>query len=254
MDGTSRQQAIVNILKEDNSVKILELSKRLKVTRETIRRDLYELEKKGLVKTVRGGAVLNAAVNETSYSIRLNQNRKVKAAIADEFAKRIEPGDIIYLDYGTTSLAVAKRLSRMKNITIVTNSIPIMNVLYKVPSIELVVLGGLVRHNEGSLSGRSAENILNEININIGFISGSGLTVKNGLSNHLPEEASLTRQAIKQCQQIAVGVDHEKFGNVFLNKIVAIKDIDVLITDHLTDKNLVKELKAQTNLVFTDPN
>ncbi len=250
MDSTARQNEILRVLKENNSIKILELSSLLRVSRETIRNDLYLLEKKGLVKKFRGGAILEAAVDETSYNSRLKQNHAAKHDIAKKFVSFIEKGDVVYLDYGTTCLEVAKLLKRHKGLTIITNSIPIINELYKCSGIKLVVLGGEVRGNEGTLYGTEAVMALENYNISIGFISGSGIIETAGLSNHHIAEATLTRAAIKQCQQVFVGVDHSKFGNVFLNKIISIDSIDTLITDKITDQDLVEKIKKKTNLIF----
>ncbi|MCI1985074.1 MAG: DeoR/GlpR family DNA-binding transcription regulator [Lactobacillus sp.] len=254
MDATARRAAIVEILQENSSVKILELSERLNVTRETIRKDLYELEKKDIVTLVRGGAVLNEEINETDYELRLHRNQHAKSAIADEVMTYIEEGDTVYLDYGTTSLAVAKKIKRIKNITVVTNSIPIINELYKCDYIRLIVLGGEVRRNEGSLFGSTGAELLKTLSINVGFFSGSGLTMKFGLVNHHIGEAQMSRIAADRCQRIVVGVEHEKFGSVYLSRIMPVKQMDVLITDQLTDPQLLEELQSQTKLVLVNAN
>ncbi|WP_164508367.1 DeoR/GlpR family DNA-binding transcription regulator [Companilactobacillus kedongensis] len=250
MDGTARKNYIIKMMKDSNSVKILELSKKLKVTRETIRHDLYDLEKEKLVKVVRGGAILNTPITETPYDKRLDAHISEKSDIADKFVEYIEKGDTIYLDYGTTSLFVARKIKNMNNINVVTNSLPIINELYKSKSVRLIVLGGEVRSNEGSLYGREAINNLKYLNINIGFFSGSGFSPEFGLSNIHIGESELARVVAEHSQSIIVGIDHYKFGNVFINKVLPVSKIDTLITDSLTDQELIGRLSEETNLVF----
>ncbi|BDR59295.1 DeoR/GlpR family DNA-binding transcription regulator [Xylocopilactobacillus apicola] len=250
MDATARRAAIVNILKKNNFIKILELSKSLNVTRETVRRDLYSLEKKGIVRTVRGGAVLNVAMNETDYDRRAQENIKEKHVIAKAFVDFVSEGDTIYLDYGTTSLAVAKILKHFSELTIVTNSIPIINELYKVSGIEVIVLGGIVRKNEGALYGNSAISAVQDMVINVGFFSGSGITPEYGLTNHHSGEAELARDIIKRCQKKIIGVDHHKFGKAFLNKVMKISEMDVLITENISDEQIIHDLQLNTDLII----
>lgn len=248
MNTTARRAVIVKLLKKYNSVKTVELCKTLNVTRETVRRDLYYLEKQNIARTIRGGAILNVALNETNYERRLHHNVKIKQLIAEQFCKYVHKGDTVYLDYGTTSLAVAKILHTQSELTVITNSIPIINELYKTRGLNLIVLGGAVRQNEGSLYGLDAIQALRHLNINIGFFSGSGIDLAKGLSNHHIGESQLTRQALQQSQIKVVGVEHEKFNKVFTNHIMLIQDIDIVITDQLKDAALINALKQQTHL------
>ena len=110
MNSEERRTFIIRELEENHAVKILDLSKRLKVTRETIRKDLYLLEKKGLIKKIHGGAVLETTNQETDYEKRKNEFHAEKTAIAKRAASYIEEGDTIYLDYGTTTLELAKEI------------------------------------------------------------------------------------------------------------------------------------------------
>lgn len=252
MDATARKDAIIKIMTENNTVKILQLSNQLHVTRETIRRDLYDLEKQHLVKMVRGGAILNAPVYETKYEKRLHVNAAAKKSIAKRFCDYVEAGDTIYLDYGTTSYFVAKELANFKNINVITNSLPIIEELYRHEDIHVIVLGGFVRSNEGSLYGELSNFMLERLNINIGFFSGSGLNVEFGLSNHHVGESELTRTVASHCQSVIVGLDHSKFGSVFINHILSLDQIDTLITDQLTDRDLIKQLRGLTDLQLVD--
>lgn len=252
MDATARQMAIIEIMKVEHSVKISFLADKMNVTRETIRRDLTLLEERKLVRLVRGGAILNISKNETSYEKRLRVQSKQKNEIAATFCDYIEEGDTVYLDFGSTCLAVAKKIKQFDHLTIITNSLPIINELYKSENIQLFVLGGLVRRNEGSFFGKEAQNSLKSFNINIGFFSGSGIDVEFGLSNHSMGESDLSREVIKRCQKIAVGIDHTKFGTVLPQRVMSIETMDLLITDFITDTKIAEQLEEKTTLIQTE--
>ena len=148
MNSIERKDYILTILDTKHSVRINELSKELKVTRETIRRDLYTLEDEGRIKKIHGGAVLESPSGETDYEKRKIEKRLEKERIAKTAVSYIEEGDSIYLDYGTTTLALAQEIAKLKNITVVTNTIPIINTLIKNKTIDILIPGGVVRNNE----------------------------------------------------------------------------------------------------------
>lgn len=250
MDATARKIAIMEIIENGNGVKISELSKSYGVSRETVRRDLSELEAENKLKLVRGGAVPILPKNETPYERRLKSMKAEKESIARSFVERVKDGDTVFLDNGTTCLAVAKQLKN-KKLTVVTNSLPIINELYKVDDINVYVLGGFVHKNEGSFVGANAIAALKMLNINLGFFSGSGFDVRAGLSNHNVEESDLTRHVIKRCQKVFVGVDYSKFGNIFSQKILDVDDIDVLITNEVSDED-IKVLKEKVELIISE--
>ena len=231
MNSEERRDYIIKELEENHTVKILELSKELKVTRETIRKDLYLLEKKGLIKKIHGGAVLETSTQETDYEKRKSEFHKEKLAIAKKAVTYVEEGDTVYLDYGTTTFELAKELLKMKNITVVTNTIPIVNLLLSNDTIELIIPGGIVRNNESSLYGPFASNNIKDIFVTIGFFGCSGIDVERGLTSHHTGENLVSKEMIDHSQTAIVLVDHSKFGSVALNKTATFDQIDIVVTD-----------------------
>lgn len=251
MDATARKLAILDLFKDQESLKISDLCKKLNVSRETVRRDLAELQEENQVKLIRGGATLNVSIDETPYEKRLNLMVKEKEAIAEKFCGFIHDHQTIYLDFGTTCLSVAKKLSRFSNLSVVTNSLPIINELYKNDNITLFVLGGVARKNEGSFAGETARNALKTLNINVGFFSGGGFDINYGLSNYNIVESEVSRDAAKKSQKVFVGVDHSKINSVFSQHIADTSEIDTLITNSLDD-DIYNQLKERVNVVLTD--
>lgn len=231
MNTETRREYILKKLEENRSVKILELSKSLKVTRETIRRDLYVLEEKGLIKKIHGGAVLETSNKETDYEKRKNEFHEEKRLIARKAASYIEEGDTVYLDYGTTTFELAKEMLKMQNLTVVTNTIPIVNLLLQNENIDLVIPGGIVRNNESSLYGPFASNNIADIFVTLGFFGCSGIDVERGVTSHHTGENLVSKEMIMHSQTSIILADHSKFGTVAFNKTANFDQIDIIVTD-----------------------
>lgn len=238
MNSESRKQKIIDYLKKNKTVTILNLSKTLKVSRETIRKDIYELEKAGFLKKTHGGAVLDSSNQESDYEKRKTLNDHEKNQIAEEAVKHIEEGDTIYLDYGTTTFMLAKKLSNFKNITVITNTIPIINELLRNEGINLIILGGSVRKNEDSLFGQMASNNIKDIYVDIGFFGCGGIDPKTGITNHHMGETYISKEMLDHCKSKIFLADHSKFNVTALNKTTELKDVDIIITNEEVDEEL----------------
>lgn len=253
LNSAERKQKILEILNKNKSVKILSLSKLLKVTRETIRKDLYELQEEGLIKKIHGGAVLDQPNQESNYEKRKTKEETAKRAIAKEAAKHVEDGDIIYLDYGTTTYMLAEELINKKDITVVTNTIPIINLLLRNDAINLMILGGMVRKNEDSLFGPFASNNIKQIYVDIGFFGCGGIDSFSGITNHHVGETEISKEMLGHCQNKIILADHSKFGTTALNKTADFSDVDIIITDKEINEDIQSEiLKHDVEVVIAD--
>lgn len=252
MNSTDRKNHIIECLNKNHIVKIIQLSKELKVTRETIRKDIYELAEEGVIRKVHGGAVLDNTRAKSSYDSRIMDNQDAKEKIAALAASYIEPGDCIYLDYGTTAYALAQEVASMENITVVTNSIKVVNLLMNNDMIDVIVLGGKLRKNEDSLFGVFAMNNLDNIFVNYGFFGCGGIDPQVGITNHNSEEAQISQELMKRSQVKVILADHTKFGSVTLNRIAHLEDIDIVITDREVAGE-VKEVLSGKNVELICP-
>lgn len=255
MNSTDRKTYIIDYLEENYSVKINQLSKDLKVTRETVRKDLYELEKEGLIRKVLGGAVIENTKLNSTYEKRKLENYVGKQKMAKKAAAFIEQHDTIYLDYGTTVYCLAEEVLKLGHVTVVTNSIQIVNLLLKNPTIDIIVLGGMLRKNEDSLSGSFGLSNMEKLFVNYGFFSGGGIDPEFGLTNHNLGEAEISREMSKRCQTKIVLADQSKYRNVSLNQVADISEIDFIITDQAIsdkDKEIFKELDVEVVSVASD--
>lgn len=245
MNADERQNYILEYLKKNKTVTILFLSKLLKVTRETVRKDIYEMEAKGLLKKTHGGALLDSSTQESDYEKRKSLHIDEKERIAQEAVKHIEEGDIIFLDYGTTTYMLAKEMSKLKNITVITNTIPIINLLIRNKDINLIILGGRVRENEDSLYGPLASNNLKEVYADIGFFGCGGIDPSVGITNHHMGETSISKEMLGHCKNKIFLADYSKFGIIALNKTADYSDVDMLITGTEIDMNIKDTIQHQ---------
>ncbi|GKU85145.1 DeoR/GlpR family DNA-binding transcription regulator [Niallia sp. NCCP-28] len=246
-----RQSEIMKQLHEFKTVKISELSKELNVTRETIRKDLYEMEEKGLVRKVHGGAILNKANLETSYINRKNTNENEKRSIVKRASEFVENGDTLYIDYGTTALLFTREILSKKDLTIITNSLPIANEVIDYSDFEVIIIGGNVRKNEKSLFGPIAYRVIEKLYVDKGFFGIGGVDIKAGFTNVHMGESEVSRLMLEHCQKNIVMADYSKFNTVSMNQVAPIEEVDVLITDDKADSNLLEQLNEKNVKVIT---
>ena len=248
-----RKEKILKILKEKKSVRILDLSKQLRVSRETVRKDITEMEEEGLLKKTYGGAVMDEANTETDYERRRAENEEKKEEIAERAYQFIEPGDTIYLDYGTSSYALAKKLIDFEDLTVVTNSIPIVNLLIRSTGINLIILGGNVRKNEDSLFGTFGLNNAKEIFVDIGFFGCAGIDLKSGVTNYHMGEIEISKAMLHHSKTVIVLADETKFGKSALYKTSNLEELDIVITTDIKDPEVEEEfLKRNIEIIKTE--
>lgn len=240
-----RQQLILQLLKEQQSVRIAELCSRLNVTRETIRRDLYELEQKGLLKKVHGGAVLKQTNVEPPYSKRSGQNIDEKEAIAQAAAAYVEDGDAIYIDLGTTTLLFAKQLLEKRGITVITNSLLVAVELSKNPDAKIILSGGELRSGELSLSGPIARKSLEDFYVDKAFIGVGGVSVERGFTDYHVGESEVRKLMLQNAKEKYVLIDHSKLNVTAFTKIAGLNEIDLIITDSGAPLPMLKQLEEK---------
>ncbi|WP_341302111.1 DeoR/GlpR family DNA-binding transcription regulator [Lysinibacillus sp. FSL H8-0500] len=237
-----RHREIMKQLYEFQTVKISSLSKMLNVTRETVRKDLYDMEEKGLVRKVHGGAVLNKANLEINYADRKSANEAEKRSIAKRASDFVENGDTLYVDYGTTALLFIREILNKRNLTIVTNSLPIANEIIDFSDFEVIIIGGQVRKNEKSLFGPLAYRGIEKIYVDKGFFGVSGVDIQAGFTNIHMGESEVSRLMIQHSKKNIVMADSSKFNIVSMNQIASIEQVDVLVTDEKANKALLKQI------------
>jgi len=236
MYPVERQQKIVEIVRAQQVVKHSELTEVLQISMETLRRDIQVLVQQGLVAKFYGGLKeVEQPLTETLIEQRMVSQLDEKIAIAKASATVIQEGDCIFLDSGSSTYQIAKFICDMKNITVITNSLPIAMELLNT-SVEIILMGGKVRHSEKSIVPYDFLLQYDQLNISKAFICTSGISLKNGLSDFSFDEAMTRRKIVQLAQTVYVVADHTKFERDVTVKIGPLSDADYVITDaHLND-------------------
>ena len=245
LSSLERQERILDYLQSHKRATVDDLMTHFGVSPATVRRDLDALEKQGKVRRFRGGAMLGQAPPELPALQRASEQAEEKARIGKAAAALVEDGDAVFLGSGTTVLEVAKHLHGKKGITVITNSLLVVNELAHDEAIDTVVIGGMLRHSELSMIGHIAEQALKEVRANKVFMGIRAIDLKNGLTNdYLPE--TLTDRAILNIgAQTIILADHTKCGVVSTAYLAPLSAVDILITDDKTDKDFIEALRQR---------
>jgi DeoR family transcriptional regulator of aga operon len=260
LDSPDKQQlrlnAILTALQQSGSVSVEGLSKELDVSLVTIRRDLDELERQGLLRRTHGGAVsiepffYEPFRNDRSFQAQVERFADEKRRIGRAAAALIKEGEIISLTPGTTTTEVIRGLPLNHRITVVTSTVNVAMELSKRKDLEVFVTGGHLRGDWFSLVGPTAAQSLSHLLISTLFLGADGIDAKHGVSCFSPDEAQLNSTMVKHAQRKIAVVDHSKFGVVAGWRICPTSDLHILITDSgATDEMVEPFEKAQVQVI-----
>lgn len=241
--ASERHREILEELRRNKSVKVSQLVERFNVSIETIRRDLEYLEKEGLLKRVHGGAVLDEVNSrELSYLDRETKNIDEKREIAERAIRFVTEGQSIALDVSTTNTEFAKALKNHFNrLTIITNSLPITLELAEKPHFTVILIGGVLRNEELCTVGDMAAQFLSQFRIDTFFMSMSGISLSEGLTDYGIGEVQIKKKMMEISQRKIVLADSSKFDVVSLLKVCDFEQIDHIITDSKVNEKIVEK-------------
>ena len=229
---SERRDRILDRLRTAGSVLVGDLAADLVTSEMTIRRDLKALESEGLVRRIHGGALLvPSRAYEPTFREKSRQFVEEKRRIGAAAATLVESGDTLILSPGTTTMEVARHLTGLRNLTVVTSAVNIAAELAPDPEIDVIVTGGHLRGTTYALVGSLAEETLRGLHVNKLFLGGNGLTVANGLTTPDLSVATTDRALLRAAERVIVTVDHSKIGRAALCQTAPIENIHVLVTD-----------------------
>ncbi|MBP2473391.1 DeoR/GlpR family transcriptional regulator of sugar metabolism [Crossiella equi] len=232
MFADERRQVILELVRSNGAVSLRELARIVKTSEVTVRRDLRQLEGEGLLTRRHGGAVAtDRPAYEPTHMEKTHVASEEKAAIADLAAELVAPGDAIVLGAGTTTQALARRLSRLTDLTVLTNSLLVAQVFARSRGIEVIMPGGTLRGSIFALVGTAAERGLAGLRVQRAFLSGNGLTAARGLSTPNVSVAGTDRAMADTADEVVVLADHTKIGVDTMVQTVPPESITHLVTD-----------------------
>jgi DeoR/GlpR family transcriptional regulator of sugar metabolism len=222
----------LDLLAERGSVAVMDLVARFDVSEMTIRRDLVILERKGLLRRVHGGAVLDRGRSyEPPFLTRSVEFQEQKARIGAAAATLVKNGESLALDVGTTTLEVARQLAGKNNLTIITPCFQIATVLAETPGIRLILTGGILRPGELSLVGHLAERAFQEFFLDKLFLGAAGVDFETGLTEYSLEDTLVKKAMLRSAKEIILVVDSSKFDKVAFTAIAPLSVVNRIVTD-----------------------
>ncbi|WP_052487190.1 DeoR/GlpR family DNA-binding transcription regulator [Gordoniibacillus kamchatkensis] len=243
-----RRNKIKEIVLQERSVKVADLVKEFNVSEETIRRDLNQLEREGIIQKNYGGAILveelqNAAPNVPPVQQRKFQYFEEKDAIGRMAASLVSEGQIVILDSGSTTWCIARHLRGVPNLMVVTNGINIAEECSHNEETSVFVMGGKLVKKSMSLVGPQAEIELQKYNAHFAFLGTSGITERKGFTSSDLYEAEVKRAMVAAGQKIVIVADHSKFEQQGLISFAGFRDVDILITSELVDPAILNDIR-----------
>jgi DeoR/GlpR family transcriptional regulator of sugar metabolism len=225
MLSAERQQAISQLVAQQGAVNVAELARQFQVSGSTIRRDLEQLEIRGLIHRTHGGAVAPGAASATRLSAELGIGRIGRAA-----ACRVHPGETVYLGPGRLTLETAKALSSRNRVTVVTNSLEIAHWLANNTLLTVILTGGTVGRPRNGLTGPLADQALRSLRADRVIIEAAGISPDQGLMGADLAQAEIGRQLISTPAETIILVPPERVGRVGGILVSPASEVDVVIT------------------------
>lgn len=237
---------IEQALAGQSRISVAGLARMLRVSPVTVRADLAELEKRGRVMRVHGGAMAtNKAAHELNFESRAHIQHTAKRAIGKYAASLVRDGDSIFIDASTTAFELARCVSDRRELTVITNSIRSAQELVTYPNLTVIMPGGIVRREAFSLVGMWSADLIQQFNIGRAFMGARGFTLQEGLTDVNPDEVALKRAIAQVAKEVVALIDHSKWNQIALASFCPLEKLSTIITDKRAPRAMVEQAKAR---------
>jgi DeoR/GlpR family transcriptional regulator of sugar metabolism len=244
LSGTERQELILELIAKRRRISVVDLCDTFSISEATARRDLELLAGQGKVQRVHGGAIaLHSAPPEQPMLQRQEEQAAEKARIGRCAASLIRDDETIFLGSGTTVLEVARCL-RGRPLTVITNSLPVINLLAGQPEMTMVILGGMLRSSELSFIGHLTEQALLEVRADRVIIGARSISLETGLTNDYLPETMTDRAILHAGREVILVADHTKFGRVSAALLAPLDRVHTIVTGGETAPEYLDQLSA----------
>ncbi|WP_308283492.1 DeoR/GlpR family DNA-binding transcription regulator [Pseudonocardia nigra] len=243
--AAARRKAIAEYVMRHGNVAVTELAEAFDVSVMTVHRDLDDLETHGQVRKFRGGVTAQpSSVFESNIAYRLTANQREKQAIARHLLQLVEPGMSVLIDDSTTALALARQLSDVTPLTVVTNYMEAIKLLSGAPGIRLIALGGEYHASHDSFLGVSCVDAIEGMNTDLAVVSTSAISDRYAF--HQEQEIVLVKRAmLRAAHRRVLAVDHTKLERVALHRVSPLEEFDLIVVDELTPAASVERLRER---------
>lgn len=228
-----RREKLLKHLRRDGVLSVQQITQLFGVSHMTVRRDIAELERQGLVFTVPGGVRIASQVrSEPSHQAKTRVEQPQKEAMASRAASLVEDGMTLYLDAGTTLLAVVPHLVHHERLTVVSNDFSTVDrLMTEAPHLEIIHVGGQVEAANRSTVGRLAAATLRHLALDMAFISTSSWDLLRGVTTPSDAKVEVKRAALDSSRSAVLVAGSSKFGTFGKYRVAPLADFDAIITD-----------------------
>jgi DeoR family fructose operon transcriptional repressor len=230
----ARLKEIVELVKRDKIASVSKLAVFFDVHPATIRRDLAEIEEKGLLVRTHGGVFEEELTIESPFSERAQEQFEEKERIGIKAAEMVGDNEHIIIDSGTTTLHIARHLHNRNGLTVITNDMNVASELRDAPGVTVIVTGGTLYRGTYMLNGMYTQNILQTLHVQKAFIGTPAIHPTHGLTHPEAELVPTKQWMIRSAGQVIVTADHTKIGKLSLHTVVPIQTIHTVITSKET--------------------
>lgn len=252
VSGTERQHQILQLVERQQRIRVVEICIVFDVSLATARRDLDVLAKGGKLQRVHGGAItLTQFPAEQPILQRQREQSDEKIRIGQVAASLVQDGETVLLGSGTTVMEAARALRGRKHLTVLTNSLPVVNILAGIEEISVIGLGGMLRDSELSFIGHITEQALNEVRADKVFIGTRAISLEDGLTHEYLPETMTDRAILKAGKEIIVLADHTKFGRTATVLLAPLERIHTIVTDDLVPMDFIQSVRERGIRLFT---
>ncbi|MCP4877757.1 MAG: DeoR/GlpR transcriptional regulator [Gammaproteobacteria bacterium] len=240
VDISRRQHLIMDYIREHGSVQVDQLSNHLRVTPQTIRRDLNQLYEHQLVQRVHGGAIVKDNVENLGYRARKILMAEEKSDIAQRVADLLPDNSSLFINIGTTTERVAEYLYHRKGMLVITNNMNVASMLWPAPGLEVMITGGAIRRSDGGIVGPSAEEFIDNFKLDYAIIGCSAIDNDGDFFDFDLREVRVTRAIIEHARSVILVTDSMKFERRAPIRIGNIEAVGTLVTDDGVPKDVIQ--------------
>src|SRR5512138_3085958 len=239
-----RQKQILSLLTQQGRLSVAEIVEQFSISEATARRDLESLASQGKAQRVHGGVIsVEQAPPELPILEREKEQADEKSGIGRAAASLVADKETIFLGSGTTVLEVARNVRDRKSLTVITNSLPVLNILAGLKEITVISLGGMLRDSEMSFIGHITEQALNEVRVDKVFMGTRGLSLEHGLTNDYLQETLTDRAILKIGREVIIVADYSKVNRVATALLAPLETMNMFVTDSKTDKKFLQAIR-----------
>jgi len=243
MKSQNRRKFILEEIEERGSVSVTDLALRMCVSEMTVRRDLTDLDGEGIISRTHGGAVsARGRSYEPPLTIRAVENLEAKRRIGKLAATLVAEGDSVAIDTGSTALEVARNLTEYRNLTVVTSSLNVANLLFNKLGVRLILSGGTIRHEEASLIGKLAELTYESLFVDRLFLGVGAIDASIGMTEYNWDDTLIKQAMIRSAKEIILVADSTKFKKIAFARVAPLSILHQIVTDKPLIANIAEEL------------